>query len=203
MYGEPSRYSTKSVARMADANCRSDASPTAVFQPCGMARRLWSSADHTIRRCSVSPPTLVTSGWTMSRAPASIHGPNDWRRVKTSPPEIGTAEAGAKRYVIAQGIWRQRLLEPGHVVVRQHVCSPTSPLEILSPEAVAGASVNHQCGKGQSVLRALATMASSMAALARPNGPQPILTARNLLSAPTPAFQRFAPARPSTPRHRQ
>ena len=40
----------------------------------------WSSAIQPIRRCSLRPPTLVTSGWTMSNAPASSQG------VKRLPP---------------------------------------------------------------------------------------------------------------------
>src|SRR5829696_5761857 len=49
-----------------------------------------SSAVQAIRRCSLTPPTLVTSGWTMSNAPRDSHGRKACRRVSTSPPAIGT-----------------------------------------------------------------------------------------------------------------
>ena len=41
---------------------------------------------------TLMPPTFVTSGWMMSNARASRKGWKAWRRVSTSPPEIGTGE---------------------------------------------------------------------------------------------------------------
>ena len=92
MNGDPVRYSTRSVFRLADASCRSAASPSAVFQPCGMNRTPFSSAIQAMRRSSLMPPTLVTSGCTMSKARCCSHGVNDCRRVSTSPPAIGTGD---------------------------------------------------------------------------------------------------------------
>ena len=61
-----------------------------MFQPCGTNVTLWSYACQAIRRDSDRPPTLVQSGWMMSTARRSIHGMKLWRRVSTSPVEIGT-----------------------------------------------------------------------------------------------------------------
>jgi len=86
---EPVRYSTMSVFRIADARCRSAASPSAVFHPCGMKRTPFSWAIQAILRSSLMPPTLVTSGCTMSNARAWRNGVKDCRRVRTSPPAMG------------------------------------------------------------------------------------------------------------------
>src|SRR5438093_2737118 len=74
MNGEPVRYSTRSVSGKAEASCKSAASPTAVFHPCGMNRTPFSCAIQAMRRSSLMPPTLVTSGCTISNAPACSQG---------------------------------------------------------------------------------------------------------------------------------
>jgi hypothetical protein len=82
--GDGVMYSTQRVRRR-HRNCRSAASPMPVLKPCGTSSTWWSWAIQPIRRPSDSPPTLVTSGWTMSRAPRSSQGRKLCRRVSTSP----------------------------------------------------------------------------------------------------------------------
>src|SRR5436190_1357906 len=74
--------STRSTSGRAAASCRSAATPSAVFQPWPIYLMPKSWAIQAIRRCSLMPPTLVTSGCTMSKAPRLSQGRKDWRRVE-------------------------------------------------------------------------------------------------------------------------
>src|SRR5207237_174164 len=73
--------STRSTSGSAAASCRSAATPSAVFQPWPIYLTPKSPASQAMRRCSLMPPTLVTSGCTMSKAPRASHGRKDLRRV--------------------------------------------------------------------------------------------------------------------------
>ena len=90
------------------------------------------------------PPTLVTSGCTMSSARASSHGWNACRRVSTSPPEMGTRRVLAQLREVLEGIGDERLLEPMHIVVGEHVRRVERPFVAVRPEGIAGAGIDHQ-----------------------------------------------------------
>jgi hypothetical protein len=61
-------------------------------------------------------PALVTSGWTMSSAPRVSQGRNDWRRVSTSPPAIGTGLKRRNSQKIVDSVGPKWFLEPADVV---------------------------------------------------------------------------------------
>ena len=99
----------------------------------------------------------------MSNARCCSQGVNDWRRVSTSPPAIGTGAAFAQQHVIVQVVGRQRLLEPVDVVVGQHLARCAAP--ICSPcgqKASLRAGIHHQQGSpAPTASRAARTIASS------------------------------------------
>ena len=160
-----------------------------------------SSAIQAMRRSSLIPPTLVTSGCTISNAPRVIQGRKACRRVRTSPPAIGTGRAPQSHIVVDA---RRAGAAPRTSRHRNPPASRrcASPILALRPVGVAGAGIDEQLDVAPAASRAARTMASSSCSIARPNGPQPILKAREASRAILRDDRAAAPARPSAASHR-
>ena len=105
----------------------------------------------------------------LERLPAREHLAAGDRHRRVPPQE----------HVVVQGVRRQRLFEPGHVVAGQHLRRPQGPFVALLPEGVAAARVDHQQRRPGRRRRAPPGRSPRRCAvLPRPNGPQPILNAR-------------------------
>ena len=134
-----------------------------------------------MRRCSLMPPTLVTSGCTMSKAPRTSQGMKLCRRVSTSPPAIGTGLARRRVAEIVDGVGLEGLLEPADVV------SPSASPRCAAP--ISGRAANRhrwrpastkslRCRPSGLARRAHDGLVELASSSARPKGPQPILKAR-------------------------
>ena len=80
-----------------------------------------------MRRCSVMPPTLVTSGWTMSKAPRVSQGRKALAPRQHLAARDGHGAGAAEGAEVIDGVGLERLLEPADVVVGQHLGGAQRP----------------------------------------------------------------------------